>query len=80
MTSLHYIIDVPMSKEGFQAQIMRYMIVSKLTEAGAISEENAIAPDDAHLTLPERGWLRYLAGGLMSRIRKTRDGRYYLSR
>jgi len=55
MTSLHYIIDVPMSKEGFQAQIMRYMIVSKLTEAGAISEENAIAPDDAHLTLLSAG-------------------------
>ena len=68
-----------MSKEGFQAQRMRYMILNKLTEAGAISEKNAVTPDDVDLSPPERGWLKYLAGGLISRIRKTRDGRYYLS-
>jgi hypothetical protein len=69
-----------MSKEGFHAQKMRYLILNKLTEVGATSEDNAVTPDDADLTLPERGWLNYLAGGLISRIRKTSDGRYYLSR
>ena len=35
-------------------------------------------PEEAELDLAEVLWLRYLAGGMLSRIKKTRDGRYYV--
>ena len=64
--------------EGLAAKI-RYMIVSKLEKAGAVSPESAVTPEEAGLNLQEIGWLRYLAGGLLT-IRKTGDGRYYVHR
>lgn len=62
---------------GASAKMM-YFIVSKLKEAGAVSHEEAVTPHEADLDLAEARWLRYLAGGSLSRIKKTRDGRYYV--
>lgn len=60
------------------AQKFEYAIERKLAEANAFSVESAVTPDEADLTLVERRWLIYLSGGMASRIRKTRDRRYYL--
>ena len=64
--------------EGLAAK-MRYLIVSKLGKAGAVSAESAVTPEEAGLNQQEISWLSYLAGGL-SPIRKTEDGRYYIHR
>ena len=63
--------------EGLAA-MMRYMIVSKLEKAGAVSPESAVTPEEAGLNPQETSWLPYLAGGLSSPIKKTGDGRYYV--
>jgi len=57
---------------------MRYLIIEKLKEAGAFSFETAVTPEEANLTIPECRWLTYLSGGMVSRIRKTRKGQYYV--
>lgn len=62
---------------GASAKMM-YVIVSKLKEAGAVSPVEAVTPEEADLDPAEVRWLRYLAGGTLSRIKKTRDGRYYV--
>ena len=62
---------------GASAKMM-YVIVSKLKEAGAVSPDKAVTPHEAELDLAEARWLTYLAGGTLSRIKKTRDGKYYV--
>ena len=62
---------------GASAKMM-YVIVSKLKGAGALSPVEAVTPVEADLDLAEVRWLGYLAGGTLSRIKKTRDGRYYV--
>jgi len=62
---------------GASAKMM-YVIVSKLERAGAVSQVEAVTPVEADLDLAEVRWLTYLAGGTLSRIKKTRDGRYYV--
>ena len=57
---------------------MRYLIIMKLTEAGASAVETAVTPEEANLTIPERRWLIYLSGGMSSQIRKAGKGRYYV--
>ena len=57
---------------------MMYLIVLKLEEAGAVSHDDAVTPVEAELDLAEARWLRYLAGGTFSKIKKTREGRYYI--
>ena len=59
-------------------QRIRCSIESKLAEANDPSAETAVTPDEAELTLSERNWLTYFAGGITSRIGKTKDYRYYL--
>jgi len=54
------------------------LIVLKLEEAGAVSHDDAVTPVEAELDLAEARWLRYLAGGTFSKIKKTREGRYYI--
>ena len=66
-----------MSVYGHIAKI-RFTIVSKLKEAGAISPRTAVTPIEAELDLEEARWLQYLAGGTLSKIKKTEDGRYYI--
>ena len=62
---------------GTSAKMM-YTIVSKLKRAEALSPVKAVTPEEAELDLPQVLWLRYLAGGTLSKIKKTRDGRYYV--
>jgi len=59
---------------------MRFKIIRKLRKVGAVSEEKAVAPNEAGLDLQEIGWLQYLAGGTLSStpIKKTKDRRYYV--
>ena len=57
---------------------MRYLIVEKLKKAGACSAKTAVTPEEADLTFSESRWLRYLTGGISSKIRKTKNGRYYV--
>ena len=56
---------------------MRFSIRRKLRNAGAVSKETAVTPDEAELSPGEIQWLKYLGGGIFSIIKKTDDGRYY---
>lgn len=66
-----------MSLSGFQ-HVMRFRIVSKLKEAGAILKGKAVTVEEADLDMQERRWLRYFAGAFLGRIKKTKDRRYYV--
>jgi|MudIll2142460700_1097286.scaffolds.fasta_scaffold2365402_1 hypothetical protein len=52
-------------------------IVEKLEAAKAISFETAITAAEANLDDDEKSWLSYVAGGLFSKVKKTKDKRYY---
>lgn len=62
---------------GFVVKI-RFIIVHKLRKVGAVSLKTAVTPVEAGLSSQECRWLRYLAGGFLSTIKKTKDGRYYI--
>lgn len=57
---------------------MRFAIVSRLRKAEAVSREKAVTPKETNIDVEEPGWLRYLAGGGLSVIKKTENGRYYV--
>ena len=57
---------------------MEYRIIFKLEIAGATSEERAVTIEKADFTPEEQQWLTYVTGGFFSRVRKTRDRRYYI--
>ncbi len=57
---------------------MRQRIIAKLRATGAISREKAATAQEAHLDMQEQNWLRYVAGGFLARVKKTRDKRYYI--
>lgn len=57
---------------------MRQKIMNKLEKAGAIIKENAVTIEEAELDLKEQNWLTYFAGGFLSKIKKTKDQRYYI--
>jgi hypothetical protein len=57
---------------------MRFSIIDKLKRAGANSPNTAVTPNEANLDIEETHWLQYLAGGALSTIKKTEDGRYYI--
>ena len=57
---------------------MQYKIVAKLEKVGATSKEQAVTIEKAGLDLEEQQWLNYVAGGLDSRVKKTKDNRYYI--
>jgi hypothetical protein len=52
-------------------------IVEKLEAGKALSFETAITAAEANLDEEEASWLNYVAGGLFSKVKKTRDKRYY---
>ena len=54
-------------------------IISKLLAIDATSILKAVTPKGAQLNIQEQNWLRYVAGGLNSKVKKTRDKRYYVS-
>ena len=57
---------------------MHYRIVSKLEIVGATSEERAVTIEKAGFNPKEQQWLTYFVGGFDSRVKKTRDNRYYI--
>lgn len=57
---------------------MRQKIINKLEKAGAIREEKAVTIEEAELDSKELHWLTYFAGGFLSKIKKTKDQRYYI--
>ena len=54
-------------------------IKKKLVDAGATSLPRAVTPEESNLDVQERNWLVYIAGGLFSGVKKTKDKRYYVS-
>ena len=66
-----------MSLSGVQFK-MRHRIVGKLEKAGATSMQKAVTIEEAMFDLQEQGWLSYIAGGVFSKVKKTRHQRYYV--
>jgi len=58
---------------------MQQRIIAKLRATGATSREKAATAQEAHLDMQEQNWLHYIAGGFASRVKKTRDKRYYVA-
>jgi cytidylate kinase len=58
---------------------MQQRISAKLLATGATSREKAVTAQEAHLDLQEINWLCYIAGGLLAKVKKTKDKRYYLA-
>ena len=54
-------------------------IRSKLLEAGATSSPRAVTIEESKLDAEEQNWLFYIAGGLFSAVKKTKDKRYYVT-
>jgi hypothetical protein len=58
---------------------MQQRIIVKLLATGATSRKKAVTAQEAHLDMQEQNWLHYVAGGLNSKVKKTRDKRYYIA-
>jgi hypothetical protein len=63
---------------GFQFK-MKHKIIDKLKKAGAISRENAVTCEQAHLNQQEKYWLGYFAGVFLGKIKKTKSHKYYVN-
>ena len=57
---------------------MQQRIIAKLRERNAISIVKAVTAQEAHFDMQEQNWLNYVAGGFASKVKKTKDKRYYL--
>jgi len=53
--------------------------VSKELATRATSREKAVTAHEAHLDMQEQNWLNYVAGGFLSKAKKTIDKRYYVA-
>ena len=58
---------------------MQQRIIAKLQATGATSREKAATAQEAHLDIQEQNWLNYIAGGFASKVKKTKDKRYYVA-
>jgi hypothetical protein len=58
---------------------MQYRIRAKLETAGATSIDKAVTIEEADFNQQELNWLNYVAGGLVSEVKKTKDRRYYIN-
>lgn len=58
---------------------MQQRIIAKLLATNATSPIKAVTAQEAQLDMQEQNWLCYVAGGLNSRVKKTRDKRYYIA-
>jgi hypothetical protein len=58
---------------------MQQRIIVKLLATGATSREKAATAQEAHLDMQEQNWLNYVAGGLLAKVKKTKDKRYYVA-
>ena len=57
---------------------MQQRIIAKLLETDATSTIKAVTAQEAQLDMQEQNWLHYVAGGLNSKVKKTKDKRYYI--
>jgi len=58
---------------------MQQRIIAKLLATDATSTIKAVTAQEAHLDMQEQNWLNYVAGGLNSKVKKTKDKRYYIT-
>ena len=58
---------------------MQQRIIAKLLATDATSTIKAVTAQEAHLDMQEQNWLNYVAGGLNSKVKKTKDKRYYIA-
>jgi hypothetical protein len=58
---------------------MQQRIIAKLIATDATSTIKAVSAQEAHFDMQEQNWLCYVAGGLNSEVKKTRDKRYYVA-
>jgi len=58
---------------------MQQRIIDKLLETDATSTIKAVTAQEAKLDMQEQNWLGYVAGGLNSKVKKTKDKRYYIA-
>ena len=58
---------------------MQQRIIAKLLATDATSIIKAVTAKGAQLDMQEQNWLNYVAGGLNSKVKKTRDKRYYIT-
>jgi len=58
---------------------MQQRIIVKLLATDATSREKAVTAHEAHLDIQEQNWLNYVAGGLLAKVKKTKDKRYYVA-
>jgi hypothetical protein len=58
---------------------MQQRIIAKLLATDATSTIKAVTAQEAHLDTQEQNWLHYVAGGLNSKVKKTKDKRYYVT-
>ena len=57
---------------------MQQRIIAKLRARDANSRGKAVTAQEARLDVQEQNWLHYVAGGFASKVKKTKDKRYYL--
>lgn len=57
---------------------MRQRIVNRLEKVGATSRQKAVTVEEAKFDLYELEWLNYVAGGFLSKVKKTKDQLYYV--
>ena len=58
---------------------MQQRIIAQLLVTDAISRNKAVTVQEAHLDMQEQNWLHYIAGGLNSKVKITKDKRYYVA-
>jgi hypothetical protein len=58
---------------------MQQRIIDKLLATGATSRKKAVTAHETHLDMQEQNWLNYVAGGLLAKVKKTKDKRYYVA-
>ena len=63
---------------GFQF-VMLDRLIRKFAKAGAVSIDKAVTFKEANLNEQEQYWLEYFAGAFLGKIKKTQNGRYYIS-
>ena len=58
---------------------MQQRIIVKLLATGATSIEKAATALEANFDVQEQNWLCYVAGGFASKVKETKDKRYYVA-
>jgi len=58
---------------------MQQRIIVKLLATGATSIEKAVTALEANFDVQEQNWLCYVAGGFASKVKETKDKRYYVA-